>query len=86
MIVEVLVQLACGVLGWVVSITPDFGLDLHLNMADAFEQLGNFASMLDSWFPVTTLGGCLAGLLILQAVLTVWGAIVWMYHQFWGAS
>lgn len=86
MITETLLAVATGLVTWFVSLIPDFGLSLDLDISGDLQQLGSLAFTLDGWFPVTVLVVCLVIVFGVQAAMTVWGFIVWLYHQFWGSS
>lgn len=86
MITEALLAIVMGLVNWIVSIVPDFGLDVDLDLAQSFQLLGGYAYTMNGWFPVAILGGAVVLVLITQMGVTVWGFIVWLYHQFWGSN
>lgn len=87
MIVEALVTLAVSFVEWFVSIVPTFGLDFTgIDMAGLWESIGSQVSALNGWLPVVAMGIALAAYLTVQVVMSVWGLIVWIYHQFWGSE
>lgn len=86
MITEALLSVVVGLVEWIVSITPTFGVELDLDLAGFFEDVGENAQRLNGWFPVATLAICIGILLAVQAITTVWGFVLWLYHQFWGSS
>lgn len=86
MITETLLGVVMGLVRWVVDITPTFGIQLDLDIAGGLEQLGGIAYTMNGWFPIDTLAVCLVLLIGVQIVLTLWGFVVWLYHQFWGSD
>lgn len=86
MIVETAVGMAMAFLGWIVSITPDFGLNLDVDLAEWFETLGTYAARFSGYLPVAVVGASVAAVLIVQVVASAWSFIVWLYHQFWGSD
>lgn len=86
MITETLLAVALGLVEWIVSITPDFGLDLSLDIASNLAYIGGLAYTMNAWLPVDTIVICLVLLFGVQVVLTLWGFVVWLYHQFWGSN
>lgn len=87
MITEILVTLVVNFVEWFVSLVPDFGLSLnHLDFGDTWASLGSAASALNGWVPVLVVAGCAVVFFGVQVVMSVWGLIVWVYHQFWGSD
>lgn len=86
MITETLLAVALGLVNWIVWLVPDFGLELALDLAGAFGTMAEVAGTLNGWVPVAYLAAGLALLLGIQAAMTIWGFIVWLYHQFWGSN
>ena len=87
MITQVLLTLTVNFVEWFVALVPDFGLSLKtLDLSGAFEGIGEKASALNGWLPVTAMLGALAVYLTVQVGMSVWGLVVWVYHQFWGSE
>lgn len=87
MVTEVLLTLVVGFVEWFVGLVPDFGLTLNtLDLAGVWSGLGTAASGLNGWVPLTAMVGSLVAYLTVQVVMSVWGLIVWVYHQFWGSD
>lgn len=85
-IVETLFRIVLGLVSWIASIIPDFGLNLELNLAGALAQLASALAAVNGWVPMNTLLLSVVMLFIVQIVVSLWGFIVWIYHQFWGSS
>lgn len=87
MITEILVTLVVNFVEWFVSLVPDFGLTLNeLDLGGAWYGVGEGAATLNGWLPVTVVAMCAVIFLGTQVVMSVWGFIVWLYHQFWGSD
>lgn len=80
-------MLLVGFVDWFVSLIPDFGLSLNtLDFSAVWESFGEKAAALNGWFPIVAVGAALGVYLTVQVVMSVWGFIVWLYHQFWGSD
>lgn len=87
MIIEAVLGVIVGLIEWLVSIFPTFGLDLsEVDIASAVESVATAAAALDGWAPVDESLVAFASLLTLQVAISAWGLLVWVYHQFWGSS
>lgn len=87
MITESLLGIATSLVEWFAGLVPDFGLDLStLDLTAAWVALGMGVAALNGWVPALLAFGELAMLLSLQVAMSVWGLIVWIYHQFWGSG
>lgn len=87
MITETLLAVVMAFVKWFVGLVPDFGLDLSgIDMGSTFQQIGSGAAALNGWVPVVTLLGVLVVYLIVQVAMSVWGFILFVYHQFWGSE
>lgn len=87
MITEILVTLVVNFIEWFVSLVPDFGLSLNeLDFGDTWSSLGAGAAALNGWLPVLVVASSAGIFLGVQVVMSVWGFIVWVYHQFWGSD
>lgn len=87
MITETLLRVAVGLVSWFASIVPDFGLDLgSLDVGAFWADLGARVAALNGWVPVLAAGGVAVAFLIVQVAMSVWGLVVWVYHQFWGSD
>lgn len=87
MVTEALLSLAAGLVAWFVSLIPDFGLSLGaLDLSAMWTGLGEKVSALNGWVPVTAMVAALVIYLTVQVVMSVWGLVVWIYHQFWGSD
>lgn len=87
MITETLLTLSVNFMTWFVGLVPDFGLSLNaLDLSGMWGNIGSSVAGLNGWLPVTATGLSLVIYLTVQVVMSVWGLIVWVYHQFWGSD
>lgn len=87
MITEALLGMVVDLVEWLVTLLPDFGVDLStLDFAGAWESIAGAALALNGWVPVTVQLGVAAMLLVVLVAMSGWGLVVWVYHQFWGSD
>ncbi len=86
MIVVWLFGAVLDLLSAILQLVPLF--DVPVLEVDAFlAQVGSGLRVMDqAWFPVTTLGYCMAVLLVARLALFTWNLVMKVYHQVWGTS
>lgn len=89
MVTEALLGVVMGLLGWLGSLIPDNLLGSGYDpgsLADFFEYMADATGLLNDWFPLGVLIACIMAVAIAVGGSTIWGFLVWLFHQFWGSS
>ncbi len=85
MITQLLVGIILGTISGMLSLAPSWQVDLS-PLANAVHDFGHKAATFNGYFPLITLGLCLAIVFGLKAGMFGWRLILFIYHQFWGSS
>ena len=87
MITEALLSVVTSIVSWVATLMPDIDLGIDASAIDSLGgTLGSAVGFLALWVPVSLVVGGVSAILALEGLVAIWGFIVWVYHQFWGAS
>ena len=85
MITMALVRFALAAFRTLVDTLPAWTADTSALGTSAL-GIGTMAGVVNGYFPILLLGGCLALLLGLMVVLAAWRLGLFIYHQFWGSN
>jgi len=85
MITEAVVSTLLGVLRGLLQPLPEQTVDVSQWSAGA-SSIGAYASALNGYAPIASVGVGLGVALGTKAALLVWQGAVWVYHQFWGSN
>jgi hypothetical protein len=81
-IIDVIVTAFLAALDALFSLLPSFNLPQPDDIPYVFGAILD----MDRLFPVRTVMGIFGASIVVILAMRLWDAIVWTYHQFWGAS
>lgn len=85
MVTEALISVLVGITNGLLSLIPAWKPDTAALTSQA-GSVGGWAFAWNGYFPVAVLGVCLVIIFAVKVALTGARAILFVYHQFWGAS
>lgn len=85
MITQGVLSVVLGLVSGLVSLLPQFSVTLD-SAAAAAQTTGSTVGMLNGYFPVATVGGCLVAVFGFKVFMAAYRVVFFVYHQFWGSD
>ena len=85
MITTALLVVALGSLAGLLNIVPVASIDVSGLTVNA-SMVAGLAGTLNGYFPLVTLGVCLGVVFALKLFMLGYRLVLFIFHQFWGAS
>lgn len=85
MITDLIITAVLGGINALLSLMPNWQLPTATENGFG-GQIGQYAAMVDEFFPISTIVQIFLSWLGLRLLLAGWDFIVFVYHQFWGSN